>query len=143
VSTFPERAATALRDTQLRRNLGNATRTIRERRATAVGELPDWEELRAAGEQIKDRTLHRLDEHLLRLEERVTEAGGSVHWARDAAEANRIVGDIATRHGAREVVKVKSLTTDEIGLNGAGDPPKPRRDTRAVPARAGHRRAVR
>ena len=48
-----------------------------------------------------------------------TAAGGHVHWARDAAEANRIVLEIARAHGVTEVVKVKSLTTDEIGLNEA------------------------
>jgi L-lactate dehydrogenase complex protein LldF len=42
-----------------------------------------------------------------------------VHWARDGAEANRIVAGIAHGHGAREVIKVKSLATDEIKLNDA------------------------
>jgi len=42
-----------------------------------------------------------------------------VHWARDAAEANAAVVDVARAHGVDEVVKVKSLTTDEIGLNTA------------------------
>ena len=42
-----------------------------------------------------------------------------MHWARDAAEANAVVIDIARAHGADEVVKVKSLTTDEIELNDA------------------------
>src|SRR6185503_2214137 len=49
----------------------------------------------------------------------VTRAGGTVHWARDAEEANRIVVDLVRRTGAGEVVKVKSLTTDEIRLNEA------------------------
>src|SRR3954471_7402616 len=60
-----------------------------------------------------------LPEQLELLEERVTAAGGQVHWARDGAEANAIVASIASRHGAREVIKVKSLATDEIGLNDA------------------------
>jgi L-lactate dehydrogenase complex protein LldF len=63
--------------------------------------------------------LLRLDELLVRLEAAVTAAGGEVHWARDAAEANGVVVDLVTRAGAREVVKVKSLTTDELGLNDA------------------------
>jgi L-lactate dehydrogenase complex protein LldF len=46
-------------------------------------------------------------------------AGGQVHWATDAAQANAVVADVALAHGADEVVKVKSLTTDEIGLNDA------------------------
>ena len=42
-----------------------------------------------------------------------------MHWARDAEEANRIIATIVTGHGAKEVVKIKSLTTDEIGMNEA------------------------
>ncbi len=60
-----------------------------------------------------------LPEQLERLEASVERAGGVVHWARDGAEANAIVGRIALSHGAREVVKVKSIATDEIGLNDA------------------------
>ena len=61
----------------------------------------------------------RLDELLVRLEAAVTAAGGVVHWARDATEANAVVVDLVERTGSREVVKVKSLTTDELGLNDA------------------------
>ena len=116
---FPSAARVALGDAQLRRNLRRATGTIRAKRAGAVAELPDWEELRDAGAAIKQQTLTHLDGHLERLEAAVTAAGGQVHWAGDAAEACRIVTAIAQRANAREVVKVKSLTTDEIGLNDA------------------------
>jgi L-lactate dehydrogenase complex protein LldF len=116
---FPARAAAALGDSQLRRNLGKATSTIRAKRAAVVSELPDWEELRAAGAAIKARALATLPEQLERLEAAVTGAGGTVHWARDAAEANAAVASVAHAHRAREVIKVKSLATDEIGLNGA------------------------
>jgi L-lactate dehydrogenase complex protein LldF len=117
--SFPDEARVALADTQLRRNMGKATQTIRAKRAAVVGELPDWEALREAGRAIKERTLRHFDHYLLQLEASVTRAGGHVHWARDAAEANRIITQLVAGHGAREVVKVKSLTTDEIRLNGA------------------------
>ena len=58
-----------------------------------------------------------LPEQLTRLEEAVTRAGGTVHWARDGAEAAAVVADVARAHGTREVIKVKSLATDEIDLN--------------------------
>jgi L-lactate dehydrogenase complex protein LldF len=119
VTAFPDAAREALRDTQLRHNLGNATRAIRAKRAHAVGELPDWEELRAAGAAIKERTLRRLDSYLVELEESVQARGGVVHWARDGAEACSIVADLTRTAGASEVVKVKSLATDEIELNEA------------------------
>ena len=69
---FPVAARAALADTQLRRNLGKATRTIRAKRAAVVAELPDWEELRAAGEAIKQHTLAHLDSYLEQLESQVT-----------------------------------------------------------------------
>jgi L-lactate dehydrogenase complex protein LldF len=117
VTSFPEAARIALGDDQLRRNLRNATTTIRDKRARVVTEVPDWEELREAGRTIKAEVMRRLDDYLLQFEESVLSAGGHVHWARDAAEANAIVLDVARAHGVSEVVKVKSLTTDEIGLN--------------------------
>ena len=116
---FPQAARAALSDAQLRHNLGHATQTIRGKRAKVVAELPDWEALREAGRALKERVLRHLDEHLLELEAAVTRAGGTVHWARDAAECNRIVGDVIVAHGAREVVKAKSLTTEETELNEA------------------------
>ncbi|WP_407918493.1 LUD domain-containing protein, partial [Kitasatospora sp. NE20-6] len=116
---FPEAAKVSTRDGRLRANLTRATRTIRDKRAVAVGELDDWAGLRAAGREIKDRTLARLDRYLLEAEAAVTAAGGVVHWAVDAAEANRIVAGLVKAKGESEVVKVKSMATQEIGLNEA------------------------
>jgi L-lactate dehydrogenase complex protein LldF len=116
---FPVAARRALADTQLRRNLGKATTTIRAKRAQVVAELPDWEELREAGRQLKVHTMAQLPDYLAQLESAVTARGGVVHWARDANEANRIVIDLVRGKGVDEVVKVKSMATQEIGLNEA------------------------
>jgi L-lactate dehydrogenase complex protein LldF len=117
VKGFPAAARRTLADPQLRRNLAKATTTIRAKRARAVGELPDWEALRDAGAAIKARAMATLPEQLERLEASVTAAGGTVHWARDGAEATAVVAEVARAHGAQEVIKVKSLATDEIDLN--------------------------
>jgi L-lactate dehydrogenase complex protein LldF len=116
---FPEAAAAAVADSQLRRNLTHATHTIRAKRAGAVAELPDWLQLRAAAKAIKDHTLAHLDTYLTRLEDNVTRAGGHVHWAQDADEANAIVAGLVRRAGADGIVKVKSMATQETGLNEA------------------------
>jgi L-lactate dehydrogenase complex protein LldF len=116
---FPAAAHRSLRDAQLRTNLRHATSTIRAKRAAVVSEVADWEQLRLAGEAIKRATLANLDTHLERLEAEVTARGGTVHWARDGVEANRIVVDLARAAGVDEVVKVKSMATQEIGLNEA------------------------
>ncbi|HJZ38692.1 MAG TPA: LutB/LldF family L-lactate oxidation iron-sulfur protein [Solirubrobacterales bacterium] len=116
---FPAAARRELSDTQMRANVGRATATIRAKRNVAIGELPDWEELRERGATIKDEALLDLGRQLERLEGAVVAAGGEVHWARDAAEANEIVVALARGAGARQVMKAKSLATDEIGLNDA------------------------
>lgn len=116
---FPAAARTALADTQLRTNLAHATGTIRAKRSVVVAEVDDWEELRLAGAAIKDNTLRHLDTQLLRLEAALQAQGATVHWARDAAEACSIVALIARAHDVDEVVKVKSMATQEIGLNEA------------------------
>jgi L-lactate dehydrogenase complex protein LldF len=123
---FPVAAREALANAQLRHNLAHATGTIRAKRARLVEEVTaamagadGWEELRLAGAGVKEQALLTLDHQLLRLEETLTARGAVVHWASDAAEANRIVVSIAQRHGVDEVVKVKSMVTQEIGLNEA------------------------
>jgi L-lactate dehydrogenase complex protein LldF len=118
---FPRAAREALANDQVRSNLLHATTTIRAKRALAVSEVPDWEELRDAGAAIKDAALFSLDRLLSDLEASVHRSGGIVHWASSADQANMAIADIVRAEGANEVVKVKSLTTDEIGLNEALD----------------------
>jgi L-lactate dehydrogenase complex protein LldF len=119
VNSFPEAARIELEDVEQRANLRHATDTILAKRGRMVSEMPDWEELRDAGRALKAQTMARLDEYLARFADAFEQAGGIVHWAADAAEANGVVAEIARTHRVREVVKVKSLTTDEIGLNKA------------------------
>jgi L-lactate dehydrogenase complex protein LldF len=116
---FPSAAKLALRNTQQRRNLNHATHIIRTKRARVVGEVPEWERLRQAGAGAKDETLGHLADYLEQLEAKLTAAGATVHWARDAEEANRIVVDVVRSKGVDEVVKVKSMATQEIELNEA------------------------
>ncbi|MER8099172.1 LutB/LldF family L-lactate oxidation iron-sulfur protein [Kitasatospora sp. NPDC094016] len=117
--SFPDAAREALGNTRLRANLKRATTTIRDKRLAVASELDDWEHLRDAAAAIKNRTSRHLDRYLVRLEAAVTAAGGTVHWASDAAEANRIVTELVRATGEREVVKIKSMATQEIGLNEA------------------------
>src|SRR5207253_11391080 len=88
--TFQSGARQALGNSQLRRNLYKATHTIRAKRAQVVDEMPDWQALREAGQALKDHVMRHLDNYLLQLEAAVQQAGGHVHWARNASEANAI-----------------------------------------------------
>ena len=101
-------------DVRVEENLAHATATIRAKRAAVVDEVEEWEELRLAGAAIKDNTLRRLDLFLEQLEASLQARGAIVHWARDAVEACSIVASIARSHEVDEVVKVKSMATQEI-----------------------------
>jgi L-lactate dehydrogenase complex protein LldF len=119
VESFPTAAHRELANAQLRANLRTATDTIRDKRARVVSEVDDWEALREAGRSIKAELLANLGDYLVQFEEAASAAGAHVHWARDGAEANAVVAEIAKSHGVQDVVKMKSLTTDEIDLNAA------------------------
>lgn len=114
---FPVAARVALENTQLRSNLAHATGTIRAKRAAVIGELDDWEGLRQRAARIKDDTLAHLDQHLITLEAALTARGATVHWARTAEDACAVVAQVARGHGITDVVKVKSMATQEIQLN--------------------------
>lgn len=88
-------------------------------RAARVAELPHWEQLRQAASDIRLHTIENLDTYLERLEEKVTAAGGHIHWAATAEDARQIVLDIARQHNVRLAVKSKSMATEEIALNQA------------------------
>lgn len=114
---FPEAAKELLQDSQLRKNVQHATNVIQGKRNKVTAELPDWEDLREAGAQVRAHTLRHLDYYLKQFEEKCTQAGGHVHWAADAAEANRIILGLVQQHEAKEVIKIKTMTSEEVGLN--------------------------
>jgi L-lactate dehydrogenase complex protein LldF len=109
----------ALRDRALQEALSRAVPVFRQLRNEVAAEIPEWEALRETAARTKDHTLAHLDTYLAQLETQVTARGGAVHWASDAAEACRIITDLARLRGVRRVVKSKSMTTEEIDLNPA------------------------
>lgn len=115
--SFQDAAKVLVANSQMRHNVRHATDVIQAKRGRVVGEMPDWEELRTSAKAIKDHTLRHLDSYLEQFEEACTRAGGRVHWARDADEANRIIVELIRGHGQDEVIKVKTMTSDETQLN--------------------------
>ena len=115
---FKENVHEALGDARLQRALFHA-RNFVPRRAEAVARLPEFDALRDSARDIKNHTLAHLDLYLEVYERKVTELGGHVHWARDAAEARRIFLDLCKARGAKAVTKGKSMISEEIGLNAA------------------------
>ncbi len=144
-------AADAVRDTQMRKNIRHATEVIQNKRAKVVAERGDWQALCETGKRLRDHAIRHMEAYLLEFEQNCTRAGGTVHWARDAAEARTIVVKLAqdaiasgqtapqiaghvagapagTAPGIYEasgvpmrgeVLKIKSMTTEEIQLNRA------------------------
>jgi L-lactate dehydrogenase complex protein LldF len=116
---FKRKAAENLANPQLQRALQRLQERFVGTRAAVMTEIPDFEALRSVAAATRQHTLERLDHYLEQLEREVTARGGHVHWAEDAAAAQRLVVAIARRHGVRTVVKSKSMVTEECAINEA------------------------
>ncbi len=90
---LPEGSSALLEDAQLRRNVRHATDVIRASAPTSSPKLADWQELRTPA-AIKAHTMRHLDHYLQQFEQACTAAGGQVHWAADAEEANQIIAGL-------------------------------------------------
>ena len=114
---FPQAALPVLRNPQLRRNVAHAIDVIQAKRSLLVAEKTDWQQLRQAASAIRAHALDNLAYYLEQFETRCTAAGGTVHWAADAAEARQIILDLLRQESATEVIKIKTMTSAEIQLN--------------------------
>ena len=114
---FHGRARNALADGQLRRNFRTAMDSLMTKRATAFSDADERERLREMGNHVRARALSKLPELLERLEANLTRNGVKVHWAETVEEANAIVLQIAEAHQARQVIKGKSMVSEEMEMN--------------------------
>ncbi|HEX8314799.1 MAG TPA: LUD domain-containing protein, partial [Flavisolibacter sp.] len=112
------KAATAfLTDKQRARWHDETLWFVRAKRDKAAHGINEWEALREAASGIKEHTLSRLDEYLLQFETAAKANGVQVHWAEDGVEHNQIIHSILQKHGVKNVVKSKSMLTEECQLN--------------------------
>jgi L-lactate dehydrogenase complex protein LldF len=116
-SPFPQAALPLLRNPQLRKNVAHAIDVIQSKRGKLVAEKTDWLALRDAASGIRTHVLENLGEYLEQFEERCTAVGGVVHWAADAEEARSIILELLRQENAKEVIKIKTMTSAEIQLN--------------------------
>src|SRR3954447_22413817 len=114
---FKENAARALADPGLQKALGTAKGAFLQRRAQAVANLPEFEQLRNIGRDIKNHTLANLDFYLEAYEAKVLAAGGKVHWCSTPDDARAVVLEICRKAGAKTVTKGKSMISEELGIN--------------------------
>ena len=90
---------------------------VRAKRDKAAHNIPEWEDLRENASRIKDNVLSNLSQYLLSFEEQAQKNGITVHWAADAQEHNKIVHQILNENGINQIVKSKSMLTEECHLN--------------------------
>jgi L-lactate dehydrogenase complex protein LldF len=115
--SFKDNAHRALGDKHLQSALDKMRAGFPQRRLDAIAKLPEFEDLREQGREIKDHVLENLDWYLERYERNVVAAGGHVHWARTPEEARQLILGLCRKLGARTVTKGKTMIAEEIGLN--------------------------
>ncbi len=114
---FKENARKAIADVGLQKALARTKPQFHGKRAKAVAALPEFEQLRDIGREIKNHTLAHLDFYLETWAANVERAGGQVHWCATADEARAAVLGICERAGAKTVTKGKSMISEELGIN--------------------------
>lgn len=116
-TTFPQRVRIALDDHKKTYAVALGARHLVEGRARALAAFPQMDEFRNRARRIRAHTLSRLDTYLAEFADNVAANGGTVFWAKDAAEATQYVRQLAREKGVRRAVKSKSMVTEEIHLN--------------------------
>ncbi|WP_122614297.1 LutB/LldF family L-lactate oxidation iron-sulfur protein [Pseudomonas viridiflava] len=114
---FRERAHEALGDPQLRGNFRRAMDSLMTKRAAAFSNPDEREDLRSLGNAIRARALSKLPGLLEQLERSLIRNGVQVHWAETVEEANAIVMSIVEAHEAKQVIKGKSMVSEEMEMN--------------------------
>ncbi len=117
VSELRVRIEDALANDRVRANIRRAMDGLVVKRRDAFPDHDELARLRDQGLAIRANALAHLPELLAELERNCEANGIRVHWAETAEEGNRIVLDILRRHGARTLIKGKSMVSEEMGLN--------------------------
>ena len=114
-----ERARVALADARLQEAYRSSTQRLYSHRLGSAGEVPGFDRLRDRARQLKREVIEHLDVYLAQFAASVEQNGGKIHWAETAEDACSIVLELARRTGSQEVVKAKTMVSEEIELNHA------------------------
>ncbi len=117
MSTHSKAAKAFLADKERAKWHDQALYFVREKRDRMANDVPEWEDLRQQASDIKRHTITHLPEYLEEFARNAEANGIHVHWAEDAEEHNRIVHEILQSHGAKNLVKSKSMLAEECGMN--------------------------
>lgn len=132
---FRDRIRESINNPTLQTALDNNTERRLKGRDLAFSSIPDWRERRIRAHNVRADVIEHLDEYLSKFIANNEANGIVIHRAKDAAEAVKIVLEIAshvsriTHHGASRdtesvkrktlVAKSKSMVSEEIELNHA------------------------
>jgi L-lactate dehydrogenase complex protein LldF len=106
-----------LADAALQEKISSARKLYRHAFEHALSGYSNIETARQRASFIRWKSIEYLDKFLIQFEATFIKSGGKVIWAQDAAEAASEVLGIILKSGSKTIVKSKSLTTDEIGLD--------------------------
>ena len=109
----------AVGDQNLKSALFHAVSSVNKKRRDVIARFPGYEQARQAARRIKEEAIADLPAIIERFTESVHRQGGHLHSAEDGKEACHIINAIAKHSGARRITKSKSMTSEEIHLNGA------------------------
>ncbi len=79
----------------------------------------NWAGARALAAEIKQEAINHLDRYLDEFASKLEARGTRVFWAPDAQAARDYIVGVARQHKVRSIIKSKSMTAEEIHLNGA------------------------
>ena len=113
----PQEAAAFIRDAEKTQWHDETLWAIRKKRDQVSKTIPEWESLRETASQIKDHVLEHLGDYLEEFEQKASENGIQIHWAKDAEEHNQLVLQIIQKTNSSYIVKSKSILTEECHLN--------------------------
>ncbi len=116
---FKMNAVSSLNNHQLQEALARAKSGFIDKRRKAMAAFSEFDVLRQQTKTIKDHTLNYLDFYLEQFEEKATEQGSQIYWARNATEACKHIVDICKSVDAQHVTKGKTMIGEEVGLNAA------------------------
>ncbi len=116
MSAFKKRVAERLHAPGLQTALKRALPSLRDRRNAAMAGV-DFETARQDLKAMRMDAIERLPELVQQFKAEAEKVGTIVHFAATPGDLNRIVGEIATRHHAKLIVKGKSMVTEETQLN--------------------------
>ena len=116
---YVQNSASAIKDEILQSALNKIQSGLGKATALSYQNLDEGPDLRLKAHDIREKTINNLDVVLTRLAAKVRENGGKIYFARTGTQAVEYCLKVAEHHHVKQVVKGKSMVTEEIGLNPA------------------------